>query len=238
MRRLIAAIWRTRGSTYEEIARVIKNLLEENRSAKFLDLGCSNGGLTLELAERIGTSEIYGIEIADEWREQLKDKGIKVYWTDLNEVLPLENEAFDVVHSNQVLEHIYNTDLHIKEIHRILKRGGYAIISTPNLAALYNIFFLTLGLQPPTAWVSDELVALGNPLSPHHKVKRELKLPAHSHLRIFTLKALKELFQYHGFKVEKIVGVGYYPFPVPIARFLSRLDSRHAVCLTMKARKL
>ena len=57
------------------------------------------------------------------------------------------------------------------------------------------------------------------------------------HKRIFTFSALKELFEYHGFKVERIVGVGYHPFPTKIARILSWIDPSHTVYLTMKVRK-
>lgn len=69
---------------------------------------------------------------------------------------------FDLVHANQVIEHLYETDLFIKEIYRILKKGGYAIISTPNLAGLHNIVSLILGKQPFPAHVSNEIV-LGTP---------------------------------------------------------------------------
>jgi hypothetical protein len=61
------------------------------------------------------------------------------------------------------------------------------------------------------------------------------KYPAHR--RIPTHRGLKELFTYHGFKVEKIVGAGFYLFPMPVARILSRIDPRHAAYLTMKVRK-
>ncbi|MDQ1312399.1 MAG: hypothetical protein QG605_938, partial [Euryarchaeota archaeon] len=47
----------------------------------------------------------------------------------------------------------------------------------------------------------------------------------------------RELFRYHGFDVEQLIGVGYYPFPGRLASVLSRLDKTHSVYLTMKARK-
>lgn len=56
-------------------------------------------------------------------------------------------------------------------------------------------------------------------------------------MRIFTQKALKELFEYHGFKVERMIGVGYHPFPLLVARFLTVIDGKHSVAITMKVRK-
>jgi SAM-dependent methyltransferase len=41
-------------------------------------------------------------------------------------------DAFDVVISFQVIEHIRDDDFFLKEIHRVLKPGGLALITTPN----------------------------------------------------------------------------------------------------------
>jgi len=46
--------------------------------------------------------------------------------------LPFAKESFDVVVCTEVLEHITDLGKAIAEIHRVLKKGGYVIISTPN----------------------------------------------------------------------------------------------------------
>jgi hypothetical protein len=48
---------------------------------------------------------------------------------------------------------------------------------------------------------------------------------------------MKQLFEYHGFKAEKVMGVAYYPFPIALGKLLSHVDKKHAVYLTMKMRK-
>jgi SAM-dependent methyltransferase len=45
----------------------------------------------------------------------------------------IENNSFDTVVSFQVIEHIPNDRLFLQEIYRVLKPGGKAIISTPNI---------------------------------------------------------------------------------------------------------
>jgi 2-polyprenyl-3-methyl-5-hydroxy-6-metoxy-1,4-benzoquinol methylase len=44
----------------------------------------------------------------------------------------LQDNAYDVVVSFQVIEHIENDELFLKEIHRVLKPGGTALLTTPN----------------------------------------------------------------------------------------------------------
>lgn len=113
------------------------------------------------------------------------------------------------------------------------------MISTTNLAAWHNIACLVLGLQPFGAHVSDEIY-VGNPFNPRQEEAKQAGLggECRAHKRLFTGNALRELFQYHSFKVEKLVGVSYYPFPVRMANLLSHFDPRHAVYLAMKARKV
>lgn len=45
----------------------------------------------------------------------------------------LEDNYFDTVISFQVIEHIKNDRLFLEEIHRVLKPGGKAVITTPNI---------------------------------------------------------------------------------------------------------
>lgn len=216
--------------------KVFVSLLEPHKSAKVLDLGCGDGSFTLRIGEKVGTTELYGVEIEDELVQLCEPNGVKAYHVDLNEPLPLDTESFDIVTGNQVLEHLWRTDLFVKEVHRVLRREGYAIISTPNLATWHNILCIILGYQLFATGISDE-INLGNPFSPEYKLKTYGGL-YDAHHRVFTYKGLMELFEYHGFRVEKIAGDGYFPFPLKLGRFLSRVDPKHSMFLTMKARKI
>ena len=40
----------------------IVSLIEEDKSCKFVDLGCDDGNLTLDIAEKINTNLIFGLE--------------------------------------------------------------------------------------------------------------------------------------------------------------------------------
>ena len=57
------------------------------------------------------------------------------------------------------------------------------------------------------------------------------------HNTVMAFKALKEIFRVHGFKIERVVGSGYYPFPKLLGRVLCRLDKAHAHFITLKVLK-
>lgn len=219
-----------------ELQRIILSLLEQDKNCRLLDLGCGRGSFTQELGKRIGTTQLYGIELVEEFIEQAKQQGMRIYKSDLNAPFPIDSESIDVVHAKEILEHLHHTDLFLREIYRVLIRGGYAVITVPNLAAWHNIFCLLWGWQPFPTYVSDEIV-LGNPLSYGYRTNRVGgKYPLH--LRIPTFRGLKELVQYHGFQVEKIAGSGYYPFWGRASRPMSHIDPRHSAYLIVKARKI
>ena len=56
------------------------------------------------------------------------------------ENIPYNNETFDLVIANHVLEHVQDNILAIKEIYRILKPNGYAVLQTPFSKKLPSTF--------------------------------------------------------------------------------------------------
>ena len=215
-----------------ECRRMGLSLLEENPNAQLLDLGCGDGKLTLKAAERIGTTNIYGIEIVKEDIDEARANGIVVHHGDLNQRFPFEDESFEVIIASHVIEHLSNTDIFVTEVHRVLKLGGYSVIATPNLAACHQVLFLLCGKQPTIAEVSD--TALVGTWSPRGSC---VDRAGPAHRRIFTMGALKELLEYYGFKVERAIGTGFFPLPNPIARIMCHIDKRHATDIVIKARK-
>ena len=230
MKRYIQTLWDRAEKNNENN---IFCLLEYNPNAILLDCGCGEGKNTLKFASRIGTQDIFGIEIAKELIDKAKEKRINVKEANLNSRFPFEDEGVDVLTANQVIEHLYDTDNFISEIYRVLRIGGYAIISTENLSSWHNIFALLFGWQPfsITNILKDKL-GIGNPLALHRNEVASFSSLLHT--RVFAYQALKEFFEIKGFVVERILGAGYYPLP----NFLAKVDPRHSAFLTIKARKI
>lgn len=219
-------------ATEEENRRAILDAVVPRPGARFLDLGCADGVVTLRIAERVGAGEVHGVELIPELAERARAAGIAVTGADLGEPLPFEDASFDVVHSNQVIEHLPRTDLFMREIRRVLRPDGYAIVSTNNLASWHNVGALVLGHQPTPCHVSDERI-IGNPLN---FVDGAPGAAGQMHLRVFTGRALAELAQLHGLEPELTRTAGYYPFPPAIARRLTRVDPLHGAFLVQRYR--
>ncbi|MCG3206482.1 MAG: Ubiquinone biosynthesis O-methyltransferase [Anaerolineae bacterium] len=218
----------------EENRKAILSLVSPQPGCHLLDCGCADGAFTLRIAQSLQTSNVYGIETHTATAKLSQEKNIVVSSSNLNSGLNFGSDFFDVVHANQVIEHLIETDLFVQEIYRVLKPGGYAIISTNNMASWHNIISLALGMQPMPNHASNE-IRLGNILDPTHG-KRHPHRGA-IHWRIFAFAALQELFDYHGFKPVCMMTSVYYPFPNPLSTFLCKIDKWHGAYLIVKAHK-
>lgn len=211
---------------YAENQDKVLSLLEKDRDAEVLDIGCNDGSFTLRVGALIGSRKLHGMDVDKGAVERARKKGIKAIVHDANTEFPYDDCFFDVVVANQVLEHLYNTDGFFSEVRRILRPNGYAVISTANLSSLHNLAFMNIGMTPPGYHLSE--VQVGNFLR---------GMRTHGHVKLFTAAALRDLAEYHGFRVEKLVGCGIYPFPKRISNFLCRVFTRYSTYLTIKVRK-
>jgi SAM-dependent methyltransferase len=228
----LGASERIYGRAVDENRRAILRMMEPRPGGALLDVGCGDAAETVVLAQKVSAKQTIGLELADQFIAAARARGVDVRQTDITEIWPLENNSVDVVHSNQVIEHIASTDHFMREVHRVVRPDGYAVLSTNNLASWHNIVALILGWQPLPSHVSDE-VDVGNPLALGDGRYGE---KIHRHLRIFTGRALSALAAAHGLQLDSAIGSGYYPLGPRASRVMARVDQRHAVYLVQRYR--
>jgi len=226
-KKIFLSMWE---NAYAQNKKNIIDLVDKDNKAFFIDLGCDDGIWTKRVAGKIDTKNVFGLDYINSQLKKANALGVKTEKGNLNEKFPLKSNFFDVVHSNQVIEHLTEIDNYISEIYRILKPGGYAIISTENLASWHNIFSLVMGWQAFSQHISKRY-HIGNPLSPHFE--EDLR-EGWTHNIIFTFYSLREIFKIYGFTIEDAKGAGYYPFP----GLFAKIDPRHSHFITIKIRKI
>lgn len=59
-----------------------------------------------------------------------RQRAIADYFYD-GDVFPIENESFDSIILSQVLEHVFNPDIFLNEVNRVLKKNGKLLITVP-----------------------------------------------------------------------------------------------------------
>lgn len=198
-----------------------------------VDLGSADGEFTATVAEAGEMIRVTCVDHDERFLVEAAKKGFATVVGDLNAKLNLKANVADVVLANQVIEHVAKTDVFMEELYRILKPNGYGVICTPNLAAWHNIVALVRGYQPFSMQVSDEKF-VGNPWHPLYM--RQIK-EEQAHLRVFTMKGLRDLCKLHGLKVKRAEGVGYYPLPAWLAPTAASWDPMHAAYLLVVVRK-
>ncbi|KKU86472.1 MAG: hypothetical protein A2667_03365 [Candidatus Wildermuthbacteria bacterium RIFCSPHIGHO2_01_FULL_47_27] len=189
-----------RSDRLKKVARIINQ-----HGGRLLDIGCGTGALTVEFGGHV----LYGVDISEESVKIAQGRGIDAIALDIDEEkLPFEDNFFDIIFCGEVVEHIFDPDHLLDEIYRVLKPGGIAVITTPNLASYLNRIALLFGFQP---------YFTGTGL--RHNTGKFFgdKAPC-PHLIVFTLRSLRELFKLHGFKAQRIIGADIsHLLPQPLA---------------------
>ncbi|KAI9830170.1 MAG: hypothetical protein M1819_005847 [Sarea resinae] len=97
---------------------------------RILDVGCGPGSITIDLARRLPDGHVTGLEyVADplaQARERAASEGLSNIDFVVGDIHSLDyaDESFDVVHAHQVLQHVADPVLALREMRRVLKSGS------------------------------------------------------------------------------------------------------------------
>jgi ubiquinone/menaquinone biosynthesis C-methylase UbiE len=116
------------------------------RASKVLDAGCGPGEMARELTRR--SYEVWGIDIAEPMVRYARERcGLGRFQAADLENLPFRDNTFDAVVCLGVVEYLETAERSLREIWRVLRPGGSAVISTASaVSPLYHVDRIVVSL--------------------------------------------------------------------------------------------
>ena len=104
-------------------------------------------------------------------------------------------KKFKTIYSFDVIEHLFDYDAFLKNLHHSLEDDGYLILSTPNILGLQNRINFILG--------------------------QARYFEQYAHIRFFNPSTMQTILERNGFKVERIFGYSSLPLPASLSGSLT-----------------
>ncbi|NCC40951.1 MAG: class I SAM-dependent methyltransferase [Gammaproteobacteria bacterium] len=167
-------------TTLELVANALSRLPESAPPAvRMLDVACGAGNLTAAVAERFPRASLYGIDHSMTAVEQSVAAHPRLNFCcgDAYD-LPYRDGWFDLVLLNNIWERVLDSLRLLAAVRRVLKPGGFVIVSTPSRYRFGNLVRVALG--PPVLLMSR-----------HHVTE-------------YTVGQVLEQFRYAGMQAEVI----------------------------------
>ena len=101
---------------------------------RLLDVGSGAGTITAGLARIVGPGNVLALEVGEEsaalTRAELERQGLGEVEVRIGDAqrMPLEDDAFDVVHAHQVLQHLGSPVQALAEMRRVTRPGGLVAV--------------------------------------------------------------------------------------------------------------
>ncbi|MGQ9744217.1 MAG: methyltransferase domain-containing protein, partial [Candidatus Bathycorpusculaceae bacterium] len=127
--------------------------LSEWRSIAVADFGCgdlrASNLIHSQLSKRYDVSSFYCVDVDVTSISKENSGKFKILNHDLNQNnLRIPDDSVNFAYALEVVEHLWNVDIFVSEVYRVLKSQGFFLITTPNLAAWYNRVLFPMGILP------------------------------------------------------------------------------------------
>lgn len=184
-------------------AKMIIENINPQEGEKILDVGCGDGyylylmsGLAIKKINLTGID--YDERALQTAKKNLKNKKINFYTVDLMKKSQLKSDTYDKVVMSEVAEHLPDDVKGLKEIYRVMKKGGKLVLTVPNAnyPFLWDPINRTLEFLLGVHIKSGFLAGIWN-----------------QHERLYTPKHIEKVVRQAGFKVKTVKSLTFWSLP-------------------------
>ncbi len=116
-----------------ELETAIKSALKKTKNPSLLDIGAGDGQHLFALAEKFKTLKLFAQDISKTRIERIKERlGRRLEKGIVEDICKtkIKSASFDIITSDQVIEHVDSDKKMVGEIKRMLKKGGFFRVSS------------------------------------------------------------------------------------------------------------
>ncbi len=154
----------------------------EPTGGKVLDIGCADGTFSKVILDKSRADKLIGIDVLGtsvDWaNKHWRNSKMRFLVGDAHN-LKFSKDNFDAVFAMEVLEHVADPKLVLKEVRMVLKNGGYGVFLVPSDSFLFKIIWFFWLHFYPRGWVWE-----------------------HTHIQTYRENYLTKICKQVGFKVE------------------------------------
>ena len=190
--------------------------------SKILDLGCGNG-ISARLLNQ-ADFDVVGTDISPLFLKEAQNwenPRLRYQVCDVME-LPFESESFNVICSNELVEHLPDVKTALTEMMRVVRKGGRIVISGPNLCSplipLLDWLNLMSGKSGRPVWGETKRQAL-------QQLARNCRLYVQKRFLTPPTVAPHFIYREPDLQADAIGGdadSAYYASPIDLAQFFRR----------------
>jgi SAM-dependent methyltransferase len=117
----------------QAVRRHLKSVVHE---PVVLDVGCGSGGVAAYVAQSLG-GRAMGLDFDERFLARARHAGVDAILGDLSCVT---SQSVDVVIASHVLEHVADVGAFVRDLKRVLRPGGIAVIEVPSLKRVGRVY--------------------------------------------------------------------------------------------------
>jgi 2-polyprenyl-3-methyl-5-hydroxy-6-metoxy-1,4-benzoquinol methylase len=179
-----------------ERAEYLLSLMDTPESGEVLDVGCGRGEVMSQLA-RNGYN-VAGCDLATDTIASLQSDGLNAFVFDIEgDELP---QTYNAILCLEVLQQLFDPEAALRKFCRALNKNGHLIISVPNEFHLLSRLRLLFG-------------------------KSHLGHFEESHIRLFSPRRARQLFERVGLQIEKVISVPVIPPRMKALNWLGKIPA-------------